>query len=65
MGLLSATDAESIFKLLMAVFLGGVIGFDREVAHKPAGLRTHMLVCGSAALLVSLGISLDRSMLVK
>ncbi len=59
MSLLSAVDIESIFKLLFAVLLGGVIGFDREVAHKPAGLRTHMLVCGSSALLVSLGISLD------
>jgi putative Mg2+ transporter-C (MgtC) family protein len=31
-----------------------VIGFDRELADKPAGLRTHMLVAASAALLVSL-----------
>ena len=35
--------------------LGGVIGWDRERAHKPAGLRTHALVSGAACMLVSLG----------
>jgi putative Mg2+ transporter-C (MgtC) family protein len=35
--------------------LGVLIGFDREIENKPAGLRTHMLVTGAAALLVGLG----------
>jgi len=39
----------------LAMFLGGLVGWDREAARKPAGLRTHMLVAGSAALLVLLG----------
>jgi len=39
----------------LAMFLGGLVGLDREVARKPAGLRTHMLVSGAAALLVLLG----------
>ena len=39
----------------MAMFLGGVVGFERELADKPAGMRTHMLVAGAAALLVLLG----------
>jgi len=38
-----------------AMLLGGCIGLERELAHKPAGLRTHMLVSGMAALLVGLG----------
>lgn len=38
-----------------AMFLGGVVGLEREYAGKPAGLRTHMLVAGSAALFVALG----------
>lgn len=38
----------------LAMILGGVIGYDRELASKPAGLRTHMFVAGAAALLVSL-----------
>jgi putative Mg2+ transporter-C (MgtC) family protein len=41
--------------LVIAMILGGIIGFEREVAQKPAGLRTHMLVAGSAALLTGLG----------
>ncbi|MEZ4711752.1 MAG: MgtC/SapB family protein [Caldilineaceae bacterium] len=40
--------------ILLAMGLGAAIGFEREWADKPAGLRTHMLVGGSAALLVSL-----------
>jgi putative Mg2+ transporter-C (MgtC) family protein len=38
-----------------ALALGAVLGFERETADKPAGLRTHMLVAASAALIVSLG----------
>ncbi len=37
-----------------AMLLGGVVGLEREIGDKPAGLRTHMLVAGAAALLVSL-----------
>jgi putative Mg2+ transporter-C (MgtC) family protein len=45
----------SVMKVAGAMLLGGLIGLEREVASKPAGLRTHMLVTGSAALLVVLG----------
>jgi putative Mg2+ transporter-C (MgtC) family protein len=38
-----------------AMILGALIGFERELADKPAGVRTHMLVGGTAALLVQLG----------
>lgn len=38
----------------LAALLGGVVGLDRELADKPAGFRTHMLVAASAALLISL-----------
>lgn len=37
------------------MILGGAVGFEREKADKPAGLRTHMLVAGSAALLTGMG----------
>lgn len=46
---------KPIIKVLYAMFLGGLIGFERELAQKPAGLRTHILVAGSASLLVVLG----------
>jgi putative Mg2+ transporter-C (MgtC) family protein len=42
-------------EILLAMVLGGAIGFERELAGKPAGLRTHMLVAGAAALFVALG----------
>ena len=29
-------------RLLLAAFLGGVIGLERELRHKPAGLRTNL-----------------------
>ncbi|MFN2291453.1 MAG: MgtC/SapB family protein [Anaerolineae bacterium] len=38
----------------MAMILGGAVGLEREAKDKPAGLRTHMLVAGAAALLVAL-----------
>jgi len=39
----------------LAMILGTAIGFERESADKPAGLRTHMLVAGVTALLVAVG----------
>ncbi|HEY50058.1 MAG TPA: MgtC/SapB family protein [Dehalococcoidia bacterium] len=37
-------------RLLIAAIIGGVIGFEREHADKPAGLRTLLLVCVGSAL---------------
>ena len=45
-------------QVAVAMVLGGLIGLEREAAHKPAGFRTHMLVAGAAALLVGLGHAL-------
>ena len=45
-----------LFKLLLAVLLGGMVGFERELAGKPAGLRTNILICLGAALLMDLSI---------
>ena len=37
------------FRLCLALVIGASIGLERQLRHKPAGLRTHMLVClGSA-----------------
>lgn len=36
------------------MLLGALIGIDREAAEKPAGLRTHILVTGVGALLISI-----------
>jgi putative Mg2+ transporter-C (MgtC) family protein len=37
-------------KLLLAAFLGGLIGLEREVKHRPAGLRTNLFICLGAAM---------------
>jgi uncharacterized membrane protein YhiD involved in acid resistance len=37
-------------RLLLAALLGGAVGLERELRHKPAGLRTNMLICVGAAL---------------
>lgn len=41
-----------VVRLLVAGLLGGILGFEREQRGKPAGIRTHMLVCMGAALFV-------------
>jgi len=39
-----------IGKLLLAGLLGGLIGLDREIKHRPAGLRTNLFICLGAAI---------------
>jgi len=39
-----------VARLLLAGLLGGLVGLERELRHKPAGLRTNMLICFGAAL---------------
>ena len=41
---------EMVLRILLAAVLGMIVGFERLHAHKPAGLRTHMLVCIGSAL---------------
>ncbi|MDZ8106611.1 MAG: MgtC/SapB family protein [Nostoc sp. DedQUE12a] len=38
------------FRLCIALLIGGIIGWEREIRRKPAGLRTHMLVTLGSAL---------------
>jgi putative Mg2+ transporter-C (MgtC) family protein len=41
------------FRLILSVILGSILGFERFIVEKPAGLRTMTLVCtGSAAFLI-------------
>ena len=39
-----------IYRLLLAAILGGVVGLEREIRRKPAGLRTNMFICMGSAL---------------
>jgi len=42
--------ADTLTKLAIAFLLAFVIGFERELRHKPAGIRTHVLVCMGSTL---------------
>lgn len=43
-------DLELIFRLFLSIILGALIGYEREITHKPAGFRTHIFVCMGACL---------------
>ena len=47
---------EQILKLVIAVIIGGLVGIEREAYRKPAGVRTHMLVCLGATLFTVVSI---------
>jgi putative Mg2+ transporter-C (MgtC) family protein len=47
------TELDLCVRLAAAAALGGVIGLEREMANRPAGLRTHLVVCVAAALLTT------------
>jgi len=42
----------SLAKLLVSILLGGLIGIERQMHGRPAGLRTHILVCMGATLVM-------------
>src|ERR1700757_1132738 len=42
--------SSTIFRLVLATFLGGIIGLERQLRHKPAGLRTNLFICFGAAM---------------
>jgi putative Mg2+ transporter-C (MgtC) family protein len=46
----SGIVGSSVSRLLLAAILGGVIGLERELNHRPAGLRTNMFICFGAAM---------------
>jgi len=53
----TALTLETFLGLLLAVALGAIVGVEREVTHKPAGLRTHMLVSLGSALFTVVSVS--------
>ncbi|WP_238394674.1 MgtC/SapB family protein [Pseudoxanthomonas wuyuanensis] len=48
-------DLWILVRIAAAMLLGGVLGVEREIGRHSAGLRTHMLISGAAALIVGLG----------
>jgi putative Mg2+ transporter-C (MgtC) family protein len=54
--LTSYPELDMVIRLVVAAFLGAVIGYERAQAKKPAGIRTHLLVCMGAALFTVISI---------
>lgn len=46
------TEVEVVVRLVVAAITGGLIGLERELNNRPAGLRTHVLVTVGAALIM-------------
>ena len=46
------TDFEMILRLILAAILSGLVGYEREVHGRVAGLRTHILVCVGSTLII-------------
>lgn len=42
---------EIVIRLILAVIVGGLIGYEREFKNRPAGFRTHILVCVGSAVI--------------
>ena len=49
-------EISVIIRIILAMFLGGFIGIEREKSKRPAGFRTHILVCVGACLTALLGL---------
>ncbi len=43
-------QSSDLCAIILAVLLGGIIGYEREISGKSAGLRTNVLICLGAAL---------------
>lgn len=52
----SNANQEMVIRIVIAAFLGAVIGYERARAKKPAGIRTHLLVSMGAALFTVISI---------
>ncbi len=45
------SDSAIVLRIVLAILLGTIIGIEREIKHRPAGMRTHILVCLGACII--------------
>lgn len=55
---MSISELELVKRLLLAALIGGVLGFEREIRQKSAGLRTNILIALGAAVFTVLSIEM-------
>lgn len=53
--------SQTLVRLILAALLGGAIGLEREVKHKPAGLRTNLFICVGSAMFTLLSDRLAQA----
>lgn len=46
------TDSQVILRLILSVFLSSLVGLERQIHRRAAGLRTHILVCLGSCLIM-------------
>jgi len=51
----TSLQADVVVRVALAVALGGAVGLEREIHGRPAGLRTHVIVCLAAAMMMVAG----------
>lgn len=56
------SNLEALIRICVAVLIGGVIGIEREYKNRPAGLRTHVLVCMGATMVALLECLLSNQL---
>ncbi len=59
MTLSGLSPLEVLAKLVIAVVLGGAVGWERETLDRPAGFRTHVLVCVGSAVYMMVSESMS------
>lgn len=51
---------DILIRLALAMSVGGIIGYDREYKNRPAGFRTHILVCVGAAVATMIEVKMNQ-----
>lgn len=45
-------ESEYLLHVILALILGFIIGIERKIRHKEAGMRTHAIVCGGGLMTI-------------
>lgn len=61
MSSVNLTVQEIVLRLVVSMVIGGVIGFERQHANRPAGLRTHIMVCMGATIIALIQVQISAN----